>query len=207
MVKYAPKDFEIYVAHSDGSFDVANKTVDESLGAFFDSEISASLSDFLKLVDTTSISVDPAEDDTETVKYLGSTSTGAQNSETTVTVNPDVDITLGADPSIIESLGSFILEEQTDSHSDYANYARFSLGNKNDSVVVMLVRVVKVVGSTNYYKNYLFTNPVFKKVDSLDINADDSLASVEYTLTGQKAYSDKDFYSGATAEVVTNLDQ
>ncbi len=206
MVKYAPKDFEIYVAHSDGTFDVANKTVDESLGAFFDSEVGVALSDFLKLIDTTSISVDPAEDDTETKKYLGSTATGAQNSDTTVTENPDVDITLAADPSIISSLEAFILEELTDSHSDYTNYKRFSLGNKNDEVVVLLVRIFKVVGSTNYYKNYLFTNPVFKKVDSLDINADDALASVEYTLTGQKAYADKDYYSGATAETVTNLD-
>lgn len=207
MVKYAPKDFEIYVAHSDGTFSVANKTVDESLGKFFDSEISQSLSDFLKLIDTTSISVDPAEDDSETKKYLGSTSTGAQNSDTTVKENPDVDISLEADPSIIESLGSFILEEQTDSHTDYANYSRFSLGAKNDTEVIMLVRIAKVVGSINYYKNYLFTNPVFKKVDSLDIKADDTLATVKYTLTGQKAYSDKDFYSGTTSEAVTNLDQ
>jgi len=208
MVKYAPKDFEIYVAHSDGTFDVGDKAVNTSLGKFFDSAVTAgtAVTDFIKLVDTVSISIEPAEDETTTKKYLGSTSTGAQNTDTSVTENPDVDITLSADPAIVEQLGAFILAEQTDSHTDYTNYARFSLGSKNQEVVLLLVRVYKQVGSTYYYKNYLFTDPKFKKVDSLDITGDDDVATVEYSLTGEKSYTDKDFYSGTTKEVVTNLD-
>ena len=205
MVKYAPKDFEVYVAHSDGSFTVEGKAIDTSLGLLFDESIGTSLSDFTKLIDTVSISVDPAEDDTTVKKYLGSTGTGAQNTDTSVTENPDVDITLTADPAIVEQLTPFILAELTDSHTDYANYSRFSLGNKNEEVVVMLVRIYKAVGSSHYYKNYLFTDPKFTKVDSLDITGDDDVASVEYALTGEKSYADKDFYSGTTKEAVTNL--
>jgi hypothetical protein len=207
MVKYSPKDFEIYIAKSNGSFNPSTLGNNESLGAYFDSEVGTSLSDFAKLVDTNSISVDPAEDDTATKLYIGSTSSGAQNSETSVTLNPDVDITINADPSIIEQLTPYALAQSAATHTDFANYARFSLGNSSSDEIVLLIRVVKQVGSTYYYKNWVFVNPLFKKPDSLDISGDDETAGAEYSLTGNKSYTDKDFYSGATAETVTSLDQ
>jgi len=82
MVKYGPKDFEVYVAKN-SSFDVSTIGNDESLGKFFDDAVTAAeLTDFIKLNDTNSCGVDPVEDNKTNKKYLGSTSAGAQNADT-----------------------------------------------------------------------------------------------------------------------------
>ncbi len=208
MVKYSPKDFEIYVAVTDGTYDPTTKGNDVSLGEQFDVAVTAGtvLTVFKKLSSTNSITIDPVEDDVTNKNYLGSTSTGAQNSDVFTTDNADVDIALNADPAIIEELTPYILADQGDTHSDYANYAYFNLGSKTTDQVVLLVRIYKKVGSNYYYKNYVVTEPVFKKVDNLDISGDDEVASAEYNLTGAKVLTDKDFYSGTSKETVSNLD-
>lgn len=207
MTKYSPKDFEVYIAKSDGSFDPSTLGNDSSLALYFDAQVTAAtLTEFAKLVDTNSVAVDPAEDDASTKLYLGSTGSGAQNSETTIVLNPEVDITINADPAIIEQLTPYALEKSSVTHTDYSDYSRFSLGNPESEEIVLLIRVYKLVGSVYYYKNWVFVNPQFKKPDSLDISGDDETAGAEYTLGANKSYTDKDFYSGATQEVVANLD-
>jgi len=208
MTKYSPKDFEIYVAKVGTSYDPSSKGNDVSLAEQFDSAVGGAtiLTDFVKLADSNSISIDPAEDDSTTKKYLGSTAAGAQNSEAFVTVNPDVDITLSADPAIVEQLTPYILTPLGDTHIDYSNYANFNLGNSSGDEVVILIRIYKQVGTTYYYKNYVLVSPTFKKVDSLDISGDDEVATVEYTLIATKSGSYKDFYSATTKEVVTSID-
>lgn len=208
MVKYAPKDFEIYIAKIGTTYDPSSKGNDVSLAEQFDVAVTGAtvLTDFAKLIDTNSISVDPAEDDTTTKKYLGSTSSGAQNTDSFVTVNPDIDITINADPAVVEQLTPYILTPSGDTHTDYSNYESFNLGSSTTDEVVLLIRIYKQVGSTYYYKNYVVVNPTFKKVDSLDISGDDEVASIEYSLLGIKENGYKDFYSAATKESVTNLD-
>ncbi len=208
MVKYGPKDFEIYIANATASFDPTAKGNDKSLALYYDAAVTAGtvLTNFVKLADTNSVSIDPVEDSTNTKTYLGSTSTGAQNSDVYVTEEPEVDITINADPAFLEQLTPYMLETQTDTHSDYTNYAYFNLGSKATSEVAFLIRIYKKVGTNYYYKNYIITNPAFKKVDNVDISGDDEVNSAEYSIAGVKALTDKDFYFGTTKETVANLD-
>lgn len=207
MVKYGPKDFEVYVGKN-STFDVSTISNDESLAKFFDDAVTAlEVTDLIKLADTNSCSVDPAEDGSTTKKYIGSTPTGAQNSDLFLTEEADVSLSINADPAIIEQLTPYALENQGATHIGFADYARFNLGAKATDEIVLLIRVAKTVGANTYYKNWLFVGPEFSKVDSLDISGDDDVASVDYALKGTKAYTDKDFYSGATPEVVVNLTQ
>jgi len=208
MVKVKVRNVEVYLAEIDSptTFLPASRGNNTTIAAYLDDAITAgTITNLTKISDSvTEVSLDPAEDDTETINYYGSTVDGAQNSSTESTANNDVDITITTNTDIVENITKFALADTGITNSTYTNYQSFNLGSTSTDTTMVFMRIARTVGSVYHYKNYLVTEPVFKKVGVPQGSADDSVLSQEYDILGNKSQTFVDFYSGSV-ESLSNL--
>lgn len=204
------KDAEIYVFKMESALDVGTRGNNVSIGEFLDNNATGSdpvISSIIKLSPKSNeVSIVPQEDDTETKNYFGSTSSGAQNSYTSVTPNNEVDITLDTDTEIYDELIGFGLADQEVTHSDYADYKSFNLGSKGSDLIGVLIRVKRQIGSNYYYRNIVVLEPDFKSIPVFDASGDDSILTNSYELLANKGKVYLDFYSGTENEELTSFD-
>ena len=208
MVSIKAKNVEVYLGNVDtASVDISGRGNNTTIAAEIDAEITGgNITNFTKIsTNTTQVQVEPAEDDTETRNYFGSTSGGSQNSATETVVNSDVDITFNTDSQFNSTITKFGLADTGATHTTYSNYQSFELGSSATSSVIMLVRIYRLLNSVHYYKNIAIVDPTFKKVSVFSSSADDTVAEDEYTLLGNKASTFIDYYSHSSAESLTNF--
>lgn len=208
MVSIKAKNVEIYIGNVDTTnVDIPGRAINTTIAAEIDAEITATnITDFTKIsTNSTQIQIEPAEDDTETRNYFGSTSSGAQNSSTETVTNNDVDITFNTDSQFNSTITKFGLADKGLTHTTYSNYQSFNLASGTTDSVIMLVRIERQYNSVYYYKNIAIIDPVFKKVSVYSSAADDTVAEDEYTLLGNKSKVEIDYYSNASQESITNF--
>lgn len=177
------------------------------LGALDAAKTASDISEIKKISDrNNTISIMPAEDTVENRKHFGLNSLGGQNTETVTTLNPDVDITLGQDTDITDDLLGYGLSVESVSGVEIgtahgvSDYASYNFGNRSSLYMGMLVRVAKQIGYNWHYRNYVFINPVFKKIGDLDGSQDDTVFEHEYTLLGNKSLGEIDQYVSEPAD-------
>ncbi len=207
-IKFNAKNVEIWIAKADSDFDPSDKGNDTTLASYFDAQITAgNVTDVLKISDgSNEFSIEPAEDDSEVKKYYGSDSNGAQNSETLVTDNPEVDITLTRDDVIEDNLDAYSLTKLTQTHASVDDYESYVMGTKGTDTLVLFARVKRLVNSVYYFKNYCILNPVFTTPSGYSASADDTVAEIEYTWKGSKAKIFKDHYNDSSDETLSALE-
>ena len=202
-------DVEIYVGNvaTLGDFDPANRGNDKTIAGYIQDQITATdITSWTKLSDgKTEFTLEPGEDTTENKNYIGANASGGQNGETQVVVNQDVDITLSADAQIVDELMDFAFQDSGITNSTYTNYTSFTLASGSSSIVLMVIRVKRLIGTEYYYETIAVFDPKFKKQGQFGISADDTAATTEYSLTGNKGSTFVDFYSGTTQEVLTDI--
>lgn len=203
MVKFSARDVELYIAKKGtGTFAPATRGNNTSLAKYFSDKVAdTTLTNMLKMSDGhNEVTVSPAENETTNKKYFGTNAAGAQNSDTFIVDNMDIDITLNIDSKVVDDMFKYALVGDTTTHTTYANYESYNLANRDTDELVLLIRVGKKLGSTYYYRNVLVESPVFKKIGDMSGNADDPVISTEYTLLGNKSVAYVDRYSGTTVE-------
>jgi len=204
MVKFNAKNVEIYIGQivDTSAFDPAGRGNDVTLAKYIDDQITASnIINFKKISNNKNeVSVEPAENTVDTRNYFGSTSTGAQNSDTEVVVNQDVDIKLSADEDIESELIPYGLSQDSITNSLVNDYKSFTLGNLSTDTHVLLIRIKRLLNGTYYFRNIVVSNPIFKKVGGFSGSSEDSVISNEYTLLSSKSQVYIDFYNSDTDE-------
>lgn len=192
-------DYDGFVTTIGSSYrDTNNKTL---LGALDAAKTASDISGIKKISDrNNTISIMPSEDNVENRKHFGLNSLGGQNVETVTTLNPDIDITLGQDMDITDDLLSYGLTAETVSGvqiataHDVTGYKSYNFGNRSSLYMGMLIRIAKQIGYNWHYRNYVFVNPIFKKIGELDGSQDDTVFEHEYVLLGNKSLGEMDFY-------------
>lgn len=205
MVKFSARDVELYIAKKGtGTFTPASRGNNTSLAKYVsDKVVDTTLTNFMKISDGhNEVTVSPAENETSTKKYFGTNAGGAQNSDTFVVDNMDIDVTLNIDSNVVDTMFQYALVGDTTTHSTYANYESYNLANRNTEELILLIRVAKQLGGVYYYRNVLIEAPVFKKIGDMSGNADDAVISTEYTLLGNKSVAYVDRYSGTSVETL-----
>ena len=207
MVSIKAKNVEIYIGDATGTVDTSARGNNLTIIAYMDARVTATdIATLTKIGDTqTEISIEPAEDDTETRNYFGSTTAGAQNSATEAVTNSDVDITLTTDSQFIEDLTKFGLAEAGITHTSYTNYESYNLGSSSTKNPIVIIRIKRLLAGVYYFKNIVIEEPVFKKVPVLSSAADDTVVTDEYTLLGNKSKVYIDFYSKNADETLTHF--
>lgn len=206
MTFFNAKDVEIYVGKIDDTVAFApSSRSNSSLAKYIDTLKTASdVSGIVKISgEYTEVTIEPAENNTETKNYYGSTSDGAQNSEVITSVKSDVDITLKADATFEDKLVAFCLKEAGITASGLTGYASYNLGSLSTDSIFVFIRCKRLVGTIYYYKNYLVQSPAFKKSGEQSGSADDTVLTVEYTLLGTKSKVWKDYYNASSDESLT----
>jgi len=208
MVLLQAKNVEIYIGNVDTTaVDIEARGNDTTIAAEIDAEITGgNITNWTKISDeSTECNVDPAENDTETRNYFGSTASGAQNASTVESVNSDVDVMFKTDSQFNETITKFALADSGNTHATYSDYQSFTLGSGATSSVILLLRAARQLGSTYYYKNIVIVDPVWKKAPVFDSTADDTIVEDEYTLLGNKNSVFVDYYSNTSAESLSNF--
>jgi len=206
MVFFNAKDVEVYLGKIDDlpAF-VPSSRATKTLATFIeDLKTANDVSGITKVSgELTEVSIEPAEDDTETRKYYGSTSDGAQNSEVISNTNADVDITLTTDATFEDNVAAFCLDDSGVTVSSVSGYESYNLGALSTDSIFMFIRCKRLVGTTYYFKNYLIMTPVFKKSGEQSGSSDDTNLTVEYGLLGTKSKVWKDYYNDTTDETLS----
>lgn len=209
MVKFNAKNCEVYLAtvNTIADFTPGSKGNNTTLAAYLDAAITAGDVSALTKVSSelTEVSIEPAENDSETRKFFGSTSDGAQNSEVITTINADLNVTLSGDAEFAENISKFAIELSSDTHATVDNYQSFNLGTLNEDDILLYIRVKKLVSGTYYFKNYVILQPTFTQLGEASGSADDAALAVEHSLLGTKSKAWKDNYSDTTDETLSNI--
>lgn len=209
MTNFKAKNAELYlfVVATPASFTPGSRATNKTLAKYCDDQYTGNvLSGKAKISSTsTEVKIEPAENTVSNRKFFGSDTSGSQNTETVFDQNMDLDITLTTDDSFEGELAAFGLTSDGITNSTYANYKGYNLANSTSNQIGMLVRIHRLIGTTHYYKNIVVNNPVFKKMGENSGNADDPTLTAEYSLFASKSNTYKDYYSGTTAETLTNF--
>ena len=206
MIKnFNARDVEIYIGFIDSSdFDIGARGNNVTIAKYIADAVDAGdILNFKKLSEThNEISVEPSEDDVSTRKYFGLNSNMVQNSATTRTINPDVDVTLTADADVVDTLIGYGLNQDSLTHSGVDDYRSFILANVNDDTKIILFRVRKRIAGVYYYRNVALVNPFIQKNGEFTGNVDDEVFGSEVTFLGNKSYCFYDDYNSVTDEDV-----
>lgn len=209
--KFKAKDVEIYLAKIDDTagFDIASRGNDSTIIAYIDSAVGSSdVSDWTKITSIdkmTEFAVETEDDDSETTNYYGSDSSGNQNSDTETVVNNELNITLSTSAQFGELLTEKALDFETITHASYADYKSYNMASRTTNVILMVVRVKRVLGSTYYFKTYAIVSPTFLNTGGVSGASDDASLSSEYSLVGNKTNVFVDYYTGVADETTTNI--
>lgn len=172
------------------------------LGALDAAVTATDISNISKISDANNtLNVEPAENEVENRKHFGINSLGAQNVDTTINTNPDIDITFSQDLNIVDDLISYGLEVESvsgveigSSHA-VSNYSSFNFGVESTKKLGILVRVAKQIGYIWYYRNYVFVDPKFSQIGGQDGSQDDTVFEYEYSVLANKSKGQIDFYA------------
>lgn len=207
MVSIKAKNIEIWIGDVTGTVDTSARGNNKTIISYLDGKVtSGDIVSLTKIGDTsTELTIDPAEDDTETRNYFGSTTAGAQNSSTETVTNNDVDITLTTDSQFMEELTKFALKDSGITHTTYTNYESFNLGAVSTKNPIVIIRIKRLLSGTYYFKNIAIEEPVFKKAPVVSTASDDTVVVDEYSLLGNKSKVYIDYYSKNADETLTNF--
>lgn len=206
---FKAKNTEIYVGTIavPASFDPSAKGNDKTFAEYVDDAITAStITGFTLISDKKNeISIEPAEDDSETRLFYGSDANGNQNSSVETTENNDVDVTLSGDAEFGAVMEGLALTPQADTNIAVADYKAYNLASRTTEVLVMMVKIERQIGAVFYMKTYLIEEPVFKQIGGITGASDDPTLSVDYALLGNKAFIYVDDYNDSTAGTYVNF--
>lgn len=168
-----------------------------TLAKYVDNKINeGTIVDFMRFSKLGSeISIDPAEDDTDTALRFGIDASGSQNAIQTTTTNVDVDITLTVDETINAEMKEYVLEKLDSTVTDFADYQAFNYGAMSKDNLVLLVRKKLTIGELETYNTILITNPLPVKPIATDISSDDSEVTQEVELRALKGNVYEDIYT------------
>ena len=207
--KILAKNVELYIGKiaTGNSIDPTSKGNDKSYAEYVDGLISGStISDWTKVSSRSNeFKLEPKEDETEVREYFGSDSNGAQNTETFLNPVYDVDVSFKVDSKVVDDLIEFTLSPFSDTHSDYSNYKAYVLSKPSSNEIIMFIRIHREINGTHYYRNILIEDPLIKNRGAISGNSGDTTLESEISLIGNKSKVYMDFYSGTTAESLTNF--